>query len=217
LTSGIATYATSALPVGTESITAVSSGDSNFNTVTSAAVSEQVQDLSLTLTSGGATTATAVPGGEAVYPLVISPLAGTKFPGPVTLTLSGLPAGATGSLTPNTLPANSGTTPVKLVVNLPRLVGMQHRRYPLGGAYMPLACGVMLLPFVGKLRRAARQASPLACLLLIGIATASLVGLAGCGGPSSGYIGQAPQTYTLTITATSGSLSHSTTVNLTVE
>jgi hypothetical protein len=93
LTAGVATYITSTLSANVHSITAVYSGDNNFNTVTSAALSEQVQDLSLTLTSGGATTATAVPGGQAVYPLIISPLAGTKFPGVVTLTLSGLPDG----------------------------------------------------------------------------------------------------------------------------
>jgi hypothetical protein len=104
---------------------------------------------------------------------------------------------------------------VKLVVTLPSQAATQSHRNPFGGGYMPLAFAFVLLPFAGK--RLSRKAGALGCLLLIGIATASLMGLAGCGKSSSGYNGQGPQSYNLTITATSGSLSHSTTVNLTVQ
>jgi trimeric autotransporter adhesin len=45
---------------------------------------------------------------------------------------------------------------------------------------------------------------------------AAMAGLSGCGS-SSGFFAQHQQTYTITITATSGTLSHSTTVELTVQ
>ena len=47
LTSGTAAYTTSSLTVGTNNITAVYSGNSTFQTVTSAAVAELVQDFTL--------------------------------------------------------------------------------------------------------------------------------------------------------------------------
>jgi hypothetical protein len=66
LSNGTATFTTSALTVGTHSITAIYSGDTNFITVTSAAVSEQVEDFTLSLTTtGGTTSPTVAPGGTA--------------------------------------------------------------------------------------------------------------------------------------------------------
>ena len=41
-----------------------------------------------------------------------------------------------------------------------------------------------------------------------------MLALSGCGG---GYFGPPPQTYTITVTGTSGSLAESTTISLTVQ
>ena len=46
--------------------------------------------------------------------------------------------------------------------------------------------------------------------------SAVIAGVSGCGSTRSGYLAQRSQTYTVTITATSGTLSHATTVSLTV-
>jgi hypothetical protein len=54
-------------------------------------------------------------------------------------------------------------------------------------------------------------------LLLVVAALTAVVGLSGCGSNGSGFFTQAPQTYSLTVTGTSGTLSHSTTITLTVE
>jgi trimeric autotransporter adhesin len=43
-----------------------------------------------------------------------------------------------------------------------------------------------------------------------------MAGLSGCG-TNNGFFGQPSQTYTITVTATSGTLSHATTVTLTIE
>jgi ABC-type transporter Mla subunit MlaD len=77
--------------------------------------------------------------------------------------------------------------------------------------------GMILLPFGGKMRRSAGRAGRFAgLLLLILAATGAVLGLAGCGG-TSGYFGQQQRNYTVTVTATSGALSHTTPVNFNVE
>jgi len=226
LASGVAAYTTSSLALGTHSITAVYSGDANFSAVTSTAVAEVVQDFNLTIstTSGGSSTATASPGGTAVYPLVFTPVDGTTFPLVVKLTVSGLPAGATATLTPDTLPAGSGSTPVTLAVVLSSASASSHGFMPFRPNRLPLALGLILLPFAGRFRRTIRRLRAggrgsrwTMLLLLAALGLAATAGLAGCGGKSTGYFGQTPETYILTITGTSGALSHSTTVTLTIE
>jgi hypothetical protein len=53
-------------------------------------------------------------------------------------------------------------------------------------------------------------------LLLLVAGVSAMAGLSGCGAPS-GFFDQPSQTYTITITAAAGSLSHATTVTLTIE
>jgi ABC-type glycerol-3-phosphate transport system substrate-binding protein len=56
----------------------------------------------------------------------------------------------------------------------------------------------------------------LSVLLLSTAGMAALAGFSGCSS-ATGFYGQQQTSYTLTVTATSGALSHSTTVVLTVE
>ncbi len=234
--SGVASLAISTLAVGTHSITAVYSGDANFTAATSSALSEQVQDFNLSISisgSGGATgvtSVTALPGGTAVYTFTLSPVGSATFPAVVTLSASGLPTGATYSFSPATLPAGSGATQVTLTVQLPQVSAMHVP--PVAGqagattelaqnkpaSKLPLlALALLLLPFGRKLRRASRLLGRTLTVLLLFIAgLAALAGLSGCS-LASGYFGQAPKTYTVTVTGTSGVLVHSTSVTLTVE
>ena len=202
---GIATYTTSALTDGIHSITAVYSGDSSYGPATSGAVAETIQDFTLTQSGSGATAGTVT-----TYTLVITPVGGATLPGAVSLGVTGLPQGVTGAFTPATVTANSGTTTVTLLVTSPDLLAGRLPRRPFGGGALPIALGLILLPFAGMMRKTAYRWNRLAVLALVGAALA--VGLTGCGG-----VTLTPQRSSLTITAASGPLSHSITANLTVQ
>jgi sugar lactone lactonase YvrE len=218
LSGGVGTYATSALAAGAHSITAVYSGDSNFVAVTSSALAETIENFTLAPPTGG-TTATAQPGGQATFTLGVAPPSGTTFAAPITFSVTGLPTGATAVFSPATIPAGAGATNVTLTVTVPSTTAAVPVGKPFGGGMLPVALGLILLPFAGRLRRGSRRVRGMMWLLLLGGAVA-LAGLTSCGGSSGSGGGGSkaqPQNYTLTITATSGSLSNTTTVTLTVE
>jgi len=221
--SGVATYATSALIAGANSITAVYSGDGNFATSTSAAMNENIQDFSIALSSGGASSVTVASGTDASYSLVVAPLDGSTLPGTVSLAASGLPTGATATFSPTSAPSGSGSTNVTLTVATPSQSALiqpanRHSREPWNGRSLPLALGLIVLPFSRRLRRASSRFKGAACVLAIGF-VALLTSVTGCGGGSSSStpISPSSQNYTLTITATAGALSHSAIVTLTVQ
>jgi hypothetical protein len=137
----------------------------------------------------------------------------------VTLSVSGLPAGATATLTPSTLAMGSGITNVTLVIQLANQILARHPARPLGGGLaLAMMGGMLLLPFGRKMRRSTGRAGRFAGLLLLMLAaTCGALGLTACGGGGSGFFGQQIKTYTVTITGTSGALSHTTTVNLIVK
>jgi hypothetical protein len=214
LAAGVATYASPGLAAGPHSITAVYSGDGNFLTATSTVLTETIEDFTLGSSSGGTTSATASPGGLAVYTFAIDPPSGTTFAGAITFTVAGLPTGATATFSPATIPAGAGATNVTMTVTLPSQTAALPNYSPLGG----IALGLILLPFASRLRRSARPINKMASLLIVVLASVALAAaLTGCGGSSSSTSSPAPQSYTLTVTATTGSLSHTTIVSLMVD
>jgi hypothetical protein len=204
LASGVATYTASSLTAGSHSITAAYSGDSNFAAVTSTAVSEITENFTIGLGNGGSTTVTATPGGQAVYTFTVTPPAGNAFAGPITFTVTGLPTGATATFSPASVPAGAGATTVTMTVSVPATAELQPPPKP------------FLLPFGARLRKARRRLSRMACLVVLVLAGLFLAtGLTACGGSSNHSA--PPQTYTLTVTGTSGSLANTFSVTLTVE
>jgi len=217
LSQGQAAYTTSSLATGSHSITAAYFGDSNFSANTSSTVAQLVQDFTLSAASSGSSntpTQTVAPGGTAIYTLSFGPSSGTVFPAPVILSVSGLPPGATATLSPQTLPAGSSLSSVTLAIQLSQQTSELHRDLRLATP----ALALLFLPFAGRLRRSGKMLQRLGFVLLFLIAGAgAMVGLIGCGAKDSGFFGQAEKTYNVVITATSGSLSHSTSVTLTVQ
>jgi len=206
--------------LGTHPITAVYSGDTNFANVTSPVATLTVEDFTLSVNPiPGVVTPNVLPGGSLTFVLPVDPTSGLNFPSAVTFALSGLPAGATATFTPPSLPAGSAGTNVNLVIQIPNQILARHPANPLGrGLALAMVGGIFLLPFGRKLRRPAGKAGRFLCLLLLLLAAAgATLGLTSCGSTSSGYFGQQSRSYTVTITATSGALSHTTAVNFTVE
>ena len=137
----------------------------------------------------------------------------------MTFSASGLPAGSTATFTPQKLAAGSASTTVTLAIQLANQIVSSNSAHPLGrGLALAMIGGMILLPFGSKMRRSAGRAGRFVGLLLLLLAaTGAALGLTGCGGTGSGYFGQQQRNYTVTITATSGALSHTTTVNFIVQ
>jgi Bacterial Ig-like domain (group 3)/NHL repeat len=223
LSSGAASYTTSSLTATTHSITAVYSGSSNSVSSTSSALAEVVQDYTLSIGGGGGAgssggaSQTVAPGGTATYTLALGPSNGATFPAPVTLTLSGLPPGATGSITPNVLPAGSSLTNVTLSIQLPQVTASLDKKQAPNRHIPPVIWGLLLLPFAGGTRRAAKRLGRVISVLMLMIAgLTAIAALNGCGS-SNGFFGQQQKTYIVTVIATSGTLSRSVNLTLTVE
>jgi hypothetical protein len=216
LNGGIATLGISSLASGSHSLTAVYSGDGNFNSVTSAGVSELVQDFTLTTNSSSQTVQ---PGGTATYTFPVSLSGGMALPAAVAFSVSGVPTGFTATFNPASLAAGSPATNVTLTIAVPQNAMLQRSMRP--GERLPLvALGILLLPWAGRIRRSRVWLRRLTVLAILLVGAAGLATLTACGGGSGGSGssgGSTPQTYNIAVTATSGTLSHSTTVTLTVQ
>ena len=208
------------LAVGTHSITAVYAATLNYMGSTSSALSQVVQDFNFNLSGVTVTTlpsATVMPGNAAVFTVQMSPTTGTTFAGAVALTLTGLPASVTSyTISPSTIPAGSGTTLVTVTIYTAGVRAAASS--PNSGSGFPKSLLLaLLLPLLGgrKLRRAL-HARLKASLLIVVLGLLMVMGMVACGS-GSGFIGQGPQTYPLTLTGTSGVLHHSVTLNLTIQ
>ena len=216
--SGVATLVVSALPLGVNAITAIYAGDTNFGTSTATAISETVtsSDFTFALATSGTGTQTVFPGVAATFPFTVSPTLST-FPQAVTFAISGLPTGATYTLSPTSIAAGAGSTNMVLTVQTPNVTGKLAPTPTRNHSLPAIALGILLLPFgVRRFRRLSRQMSRRGLLLVwmaFGLAAAGA--LTGCG--AGGFFNQPQQSYNIVVTATSGSISHSASVTLTVQ
>ncbi len=213
LAQGMASYTTSAFAVGSHPVTAVYGGDTNFSALTSSVLTETVEDFALSVPSGSSTSQTVSRGGTASYALKVAPSGGSTLPSAITLAVSGLPVGATATITPQTVAAGAGVTNITLSILVPSQTSSLRHSDRLALQLSPVMMGMLFLPFCGRIRRVVGKRRNVVRLLLLLLAAAALLGIAACGGHTS----PPPQSYTLTMTATSGSLSHSTTLTLTVQ
>lgn len=146
-------------------------------------------------------------GGVATYTINVTSTDGS-FANPVALTATGLPGGTITFSPASVTPGSSSAQSTMTVQTTTQLAAGKktHTQWPFGAPVF--AAFLLLLP--GRKWRSRKVFLNLACVVaLLGIAGSTI----GCGGgfalPS--------KTYTLTVTGTSGSDTHSTTVTLTVQ
>jgi len=211
LTGGSATYTPSTLATGSHSITAVYSGDDTFASVTSSVLTQVVESFSITTPGSSSTTATASPGGQATYALTVTPPAAGDA---LTFSVTGLPAGATSTFSPSTIAPGASATNVTLTISIPANTAVQPMARPLERRPWPVALALMLAPFA--LRNRKRWRASLSLFLLVATGLILSFGVTACGG-SGKQTSPSQQTYNLTVTATSGTLTQSTNLTLLVQ
>jgi hypothetical protein len=189
--SASAVFDVSDLTVGVHTLTMTYSGDTNYASGTSAALSQSVTDFQVALTTASQTVTA---GTTASYPLTVSPQAG--FTGDVTFSCSGLP-----SLSTCTAPAlTAGATPATETVTISTTASTTaQNRMPGGTSYACVLLGCLSL--WGLARSNGKSAKRF--LMLLPIFCVLGLGPLACGGASKRTIPGTPSgTSTITITAT---------------
>jgi sugar lactone lactonase YvrE len=158
-------------------------------------------------------TQTVSAGSAATYNVSVASING-DFDSGVTLSASGLPAGATVTFAPAEVqPGSEPAASVMTVQTGTALARIEPPNAHRGWRWMPVVTMALCIPLLWWRRRdrVRLMSTGLLCALLcVGSAM-----LSGCGG---GYYAESPaQTYTITVTGSSGSIQHSTTVTLTVQ
>jgi hypothetical protein len=171
-------------------------------------------------------------GGAGTSVLTITPMvSGTPFPATISFSCSNLPNLSSCSFTPPTVSASQGVAPTTSVTasvqtTAPTLVGPRAgRRWP-GGMPLPLLlAGLATLLGAGLLRARSRQRAGGYAgawrYAIAGILIMALAGMAGaCGGGGNNTTtltgGTPVGSYTITVTAVSGNVTHTTTFAITV-
>jgi hypothetical protein len=128
--------------------------DSSTYTSVTATSTLTVKDFTLNVPTGGSTSASVLPGGTATYALTFAPSTGTTFPSAVALAVTGAPGGAVVTITPQTIPAGSGSTNVAPTIQVPQTaVASLRQKNVLALQASTLMLGMFLLPFGGMVRR----------------------------------------------------------------
>ena len=223
--SATATATTPSLSTGTDTITAVYSGGSNFRASTSAVLAQLVEDFSIIRTqpdnSAGSTNQIVIAGTAVTYDMALAPVLG-PFNFPIVLSASGLPPGATITFSPQTV--TPGNTPSNSIMTIQTVLnqGSLLQGRPIGEGVMTLA--LFLLPFTRTQRQRARKLKsipPATLVVMLLLCAAALGSISGCGAHTN-FFGQPQQNYTIRVTGTAtGSngyaLQHSTSIKLTVQ
>ena len=139
-----------------------------------------------------------IPGGVATFTYALAPV-GIQYPGAtVTYTVTGCPPGATCTVNPATVTQGAGPQTLTLTVStaLDVAINRVHQTAPWSLA--------LLLPFLA-LRRSRRKLGQTITMFVLLLAAISA--FSGCAS-NYGFFGQPPQTYSITVSATSGGITH---------
>ena len=220
LSVGVATFTTSSLAVGSHSLTASYAGDANnapstSNTVTLTVTGTPAFSISLSPAS-----ATIASGGSATATVSITPMNG--FSAATTLACSGLPSFATCAFSPASVtPGAAAATSTLTIATNVQTASIGHETTPANRSNRNVGSGAMLAVLLLPLMLFDRRRRKLwlrvcGCVFVGVLLMQGLTGCSGNSGMSNSSTTPAGQ-YTITITATSGSLSQSTTLPLTVQ
>jgi hypothetical protein len=138
---------------------------------------------------------------------------GGDFTNAVNLTVTGLPSGFTGSFSPASVTPGVNGGSSTLSIQTPSQLSLAQPHPLHHGPRSPWLAALLVIPLLG-LRKRLRKLRVVSCLLLLIATLTPTLLLSGCGG---GYFAITSQTYTVTVTGSSGSTQHSTTVTLTVQ
>jgi len=200
-----------AVGANAQSVTFTPTDTVDYTAVTGTA-SVTVISLEFTMTSSGPLAQTVVPGSAVTYQFTMAPTYGS-YASPVYLSASGLPPGATVTFSPATVAANSKPQTVTLTIQTAAETA-QNNGMP--SKLAPLALALFLFPLLGskKMRQEGRAMSRWLSALALIAGMAAFTALGGCGGH---FFSQPAKDYTVTVTATSGSLQHTLTFTLNVQ
>jgi hypothetical protein len=211
---GKATYGTSKLAVGNHSVTAVYSGDADNGVSTSAPLSITINtppaaDFTFLLSANsGSVTA----GGPASVTATVTPLNG--FNAATTFACSGLPSHSTCNFSPSSVTPNGTAATTTLTINS----NVATAAISGGGAILSFLLIPVFWKRHGKRHHLARFSilALLLAMVALGICACGAGSNVGGGGGNGSNSNTPKGTYPITITATSGSLSHSATYSFTV-
>lgn len=208
-----ASYITSSLVSGNYAINAALAADANYTAASATGtLTATVQDFTFTSTSPASQTIT---GGDSVsLTYALSPI-GSLYPDVVSFTVGGLPASATYTFTPTTVASAGGAQTITLAVTTVASASVRNNHILPWSRGSSLVFAGLLLPFCFLRRRVAITGRRLILFVLMLGGTAALVtGITGCGNSEQ----KKPSTsYTVVVTAASGSVQRRAAVTLNVQ
>jgi len=215
--SDVATFSTTALSVGVHTITAVYSGDANFNSSTASATSGAntitVAPLDFTIVLTSAQTVEGTYGTSRQYTFHVSPTGG-YYPG--VINLSATPTGpilATYTFSPSSIGQYAGPTDITLTVATRKLASLESPQ-DRSRRLSHIALGLFLLPLLGLRysRRSSRKLTRLIIHSLLILSSLGAIGtITGCG---AGYF---DRTYPIVVTANSNGIQHTVSVDFHID
>ena len=206
------TFAPSAAGNRTGTLTVAQSGGGTPQTIALSGTGAAAPDFTIGPASGSQSSQTITAGQSAQFSMAIAP-AGT-FTGTVNLSCSVTPAATAGpacSLSSSAVQLSATATNVTVTIATKAATTAYHDRVPLGA---PVAWAAMMLGTLLPWKRKRLLLMAVVCMAVVGSA------VIGCGGSSSKTSitpGTPAGSYTANVTATSGSLSHTTTMTLVVQ
>jgi hypothetical protein len=213
---GIASLSTATLSAGSHSITTSYGGDSDYQSSVSAAVTVTVTAQDFSLSNSGNISVTAGSSGQTT--ITVTPSNG--FSQQVSFGCSGLPTLATCTFSPVTVTPNGASASTTLTISTvaATLAPFGSLRSP---RFTPLlfVSDILCFAFILFVWQGAKNGQHRLRWISVALLLMLSLGIASCGGSSGGAKsgGTPPGISTVTIMATAGSLTHKTTLTLTVQ